>query len=169
MSKEKEIIETKAEVKEQPVNEEPKMIQYVGTKLVNARPMTRGEYNTYKGLTIPEDENPEDEGYLVQYSDDYISWSPKAQFETAYVQTGTDVFADTSILMKGDYANRFRAEYYQTIVRLQILNDMLTKWDKKQLEYIPPCPQSTYTMQIEAMAKYIACLEARAKMENIQL
>lgn len=49
-----------------------------------AKPMTRGDYNIYRGWTIPENENPNDEGYLVKYSDDYESWSPKSAFDSAY-------------------------------------------------------------------------------------
>lgn len=60
------------------------MKKFIGTKIIEAKPMTRGEYNEYRGWTIPEDENPADEGYLVKYSDDYESWSPKKQFDEAY-------------------------------------------------------------------------------------
>lgn len=60
------------------------MKKYIGTKLIKAKPMTRGEYNKYRGWTIPADENPADEGYLVKHSDDYESWSPKKQFDEAY-------------------------------------------------------------------------------------
>lgn len=58
--------------------------QYIGTKIINATQLTRGEYNKLRGWKIPENENPDDEGYLVKYSDGYISWSPKKQFEEAY-------------------------------------------------------------------------------------
>ncbi len=61
------------------------MKKYIGTKLVKAKPMTRGEYNTYRGWQIPENENPKDKGYLVEYSDYYITWSPKEVFERAYI------------------------------------------------------------------------------------
>lgn len=47
--------------------------------------MTRGDYNKYRGWTIPVDENPEDAGYLVRYSEDYVSWSPKEVFDRAYL------------------------------------------------------------------------------------
>lgn len=60
------------------------MKAYIGTKIIFAKSMNRGEYNTYRGWTIPENENPEDEGYFVKYSDGYESWSPKKQFEEAY-------------------------------------------------------------------------------------
>lgn len=65
-------------------------------KTVLAEPMTRGEYNTYRGWTVPEDEDPSDEGYLVEYPDsetrvhpnhkNYISWSPKAVFDKGYTK-----------------------------------------------------------------------------------
>ena len=45
------------------------MKQYIGTKIIQAKPMNRGEYNKYRGWEIPADENPEDEGYLVKYKD----------------------------------------------------------------------------------------------------
>lgn len=61
------------------------MKKYIGTKLIEAEPMTRGEYNEYRGWTIPADENPADEGYLVRYSDSYVSWSPKEVFDKAYL------------------------------------------------------------------------------------
>lgn len=64
------------------------MKKYIGTKVIEATPMTRGAYNEYRGWTIPADENPNDDGYLVKYSDSYVSWSPKAAFEEAYRQTG---------------------------------------------------------------------------------
>ena len=52
------------------------MQKYIGTKQIEARPMTRGDYNNYRGWQIPAEENPADEGYLVRYSDGYESWSP---------------------------------------------------------------------------------------------
>lgn len=60
------------------------MKTYIGTKIIEAKPMTRGDYNVFRGWKIPEDENPEDRGYLVKYPDGYISWSPKEVFEEAY-------------------------------------------------------------------------------------
>lgn len=73
------------------------MKQYIGTKLINAKPMTRGEYNDYRGWQVPDNENPEDAGYLVEYQDSptantpdhdgYVSWSPKDVFDKAYRQS----------------------------------------------------------------------------------
>ena len=68
--------------------------EYIGTKLINAEPMTRAEYNVFRGWELPADENGADEGYLVEYLDGgkpnttthagYVSWSPKKQFDNAY-------------------------------------------------------------------------------------
>lgn len=73
------------------------MNQFIGTKLVNAKPMTRQEYNDFRKWTLPNDENGNDDGYLVEYLDGgkpntteyagYVSWSPKKQFEDAYRKT----------------------------------------------------------------------------------
>jgi hypothetical protein len=60
------------------------MEQYIGTKVIHAKPMSRGDYNVYRGWNIPENEDPADDGYLVRYPDGYESWSPKNVFEEAY-------------------------------------------------------------------------------------
>lgn len=73
---------------------------YIGTKRIDAEPMTRGDYNKYRGWTIPTDENPTDEGYLVRYSDGYESWSPKATFEAAYKKSGEMNFGHAIELLK---------------------------------------------------------------------
>ena len=72
---------------------------YEGTKRVHAKPMNRGDYNVYRGWEVPADENPSDEGYLVEYVDGgrgndsrhagYISWSPKDVFERSYKEVKT--------------------------------------------------------------------------------
>lgn len=60
------------------------MKKYLGVKLIEAEPMSLGDYNDFKGWVIPPDEDPKSEGYKVKYSDDYISWSPKEEFEKYY-------------------------------------------------------------------------------------
>lgn len=70
------------------------MQHYIGTKLIRALPMDRLAYNQLRGWTLPADENPTDQGFLVEYVDGgkpnhadfagYISWSPAEQFNNAY-------------------------------------------------------------------------------------
>ena len=40
------------------------MQSYIGTKRINATPMTRIAYNQFRGWTLPEDENGDDAGFL---------------------------------------------------------------------------------------------------------
>ena len=99
---------------------------YEGTKRVHAHPMNRGEYNAYRGWEVPADENPADDGYLVEYLDGgkpnhpahagYISWSPKDVFERYYtelpasqpiaVATQGDDTIEAQIQAKGNTAPR---------------------------------------------------------------
>ena len=58
--------------------------------MVEAEPMTRGAYNQLRGWELPERENPKDQGYLVKYDDDYISWSPKDIFEKQHFMLMSD-------------------------------------------------------------------------------
>jgi hypothetical protein len=73
------------------------MNQYIGVKLINAKPMTRAEYNDFRGWQLPRDENGDDKGFLVEYQDGgkgntdlyagYVSWSPEEVFHNAYALT----------------------------------------------------------------------------------
>jgi len=70
------------------------MQEYYGTKCIAAKPMTRAQYNEFRGWTVPANEDGADDGYLVEYQDGgkpnvegyagYVSWSPKEQFENVY-------------------------------------------------------------------------------------
>lgn len=78
------------------------MKRFIGTKIVNMKPMTRAEYNVFRGWQLPVDENGDDEGYLVEYTDGgkpntpqyagYVSWSPKEQADAAYRETSGMTF-----------------------------------------------------------------------------
>lgn len=73
------------------------MQTYIGTKIIQSKPMNRSEYNIYRNWVLTENEDGADEGYLVEYLDGgkpndsrhagYISWSPKEQFDNAYRPT----------------------------------------------------------------------------------
>ncbi len=77
---------------------------------------------------------------------------------------------DTVALMcSDDYKERFKAEYAQVVVRYQKLKAMIDKWNTGKLNFTPTCPRGVYYFQIRAMADYIASLEARAAIEDIEL
>ena len=71
----------------------------------------------------------------------------------------------TEMMVSPDY----KAEYYQLTLRFRGLQSMLFKWDNGTLSFEPTCPRSTYNIQIDAIASYLAILEARAVMEGIEL
>lgn len=88
------------------------MQKYIGTKEIKAIPMSRGEYNKLRGWEVPTDENPNDEGYLVEQVnskknhpnfDGYISWSPKNVFEATYqnISEGFDFGSAIRFLKQG--------------------------------------------------------------------
>ena len=146
------------------------MKKYIGVKQVEAKTITRGDYNDYRGWTVPANENPNDEGYLVKHSENYVSWIAKDEFEKTYNVVGVRSLNDSALLMVStNYKERFLAEYIQLKTRLEGLKTMLHNWDNEQLSFIPSCPRSTYDLQVEAMTKYLAILEARAKIEDIKL
>jgi len=86
------------------------MKQYIGTKVINAKPMTKGAYNFLRGWKQPDNEHSVEKGYLVEYLDsgkpchpdfdNYISWSPKNVFEEAYKQSGEISFGDAITYLK---------------------------------------------------------------------
>lgn len=86
------------------------MNTFIGVKLVNAKPMTRLEYNNFRGWELPSDENGDDAGFLVEYVDGgkanteafagYVSWSPADVFERAYRPVGGLTFGDAIEALK---------------------------------------------------------------------
>lgn len=98
---------------------------------------------------------------------------------------------DTAALMtSADYKERFKAEVWQLRMRLlglqRITNDMQyrelsSRFGKmidftlngtiksEPLDFTPDCPRSLLELQVRAMTDYLAVLEARAKIEGVEL
>lgn len=68
-------------------------------------------------------------------------------------------------MVSEDYKERFIAEYEQLAIRCIGLSNMLKEWDNGELNFTP----TIYNIQVKAMDDYLAVLEARAVMENIDL
>lgn len=90
------------------------MKKYVGTKLIEAEPMTRGAYNKYRGWEIPANENPDDPGYLIRYPDGYVSWSPKHIFDAAYLVLDDNKDLPSGVSIGPKMVDEF-VSYYETI------------------------------------------------------
>ena len=80
-----------------------------------------------------------------------------------------NLLGTAEMMNSSDQKERFKAEYYQVVIRYKKLKAMLEKWDKGELNFNPTCPRSIYNMQIRAMTDYIAVLEARAVIEGVEL
>lgn len=72
-------------------------------------------------------------------------------------------------MISKDYKERFKAEYKQLYIRYNGLKNMISKWDKNELNFEPTCPREIYDVQLKAMSDYMSVLEERAKLENINL
>ena len=98
--------------------------EYRGVKHVYAAPMTLGEYNKYRGWDIPENEDPNKSGYLVEYTDGgppnhpdhqgYVSWSPAEVFANSYQRSGTP-------------KDRLRVEQAELLERISKAQAFITK------------------------------------------
>ena len=93
-----------------------KQTTYIGTKTLLASAMTRGEYNAYRGWTLPALENGDEPGFLVEYVDGgapndkrhlgYISWTPADVFNRTYREVGPTTFpAKGAPRVSGDEVN----------------------------------------------------------------
>lgn len=84
------------------------MKKYIGTKQIEAEPMTRGDaWGKHLLREKPIVDNFDDPGYHVKYKDGYESWSPSEVFEEAYhnISDGMD-FGDAVKLLKDGNALR---------------------------------------------------------------
>ena len=89
------------------------MQHFVGLKRILGKQMTRAEYCAYQGWELPEDENGEDDGYLVEYLDGgkgnhadhvgYISWSPLEVFGLSYRPVDAMPFGFAIEALKGGF------------------------------------------------------------------
>jgi hypothetical protein len=74
-----------------------------------------------------------------------------------------------SLMTSNDYKDRFLAEYMQLKIRYDKLKTMCKTWDEGNLSFVPTCSREMYDIQLEAMRKYLSCLEARSVKEGIEL
>lgn len=138
------------------------MMSYVGSKIINAKPMTLGEYNEYRGWTIPPEEDPTRLGYMVEYLEDgnpnhgnhanYISWSPADTFDRHYLPMGTDV----SDLLP--HVQRLLGELVELKARIYKLTAFLKSETTQNLN---PAIRHLLNVQLPIMLAYASVLESR--------
>ena len=120
--------------------------------------MTKKEYNDYRGLELPKNENPEEQGYLVEYQNTkqppndsrhlgYISWLPKNLIES-----------ETSDAIP-PYQQRVIEEKIELDFRLQKLQDFIGTNNK--FYSLSVADQQTMQEQANAMKLYANILHYR--------
>ena len=73
------------------------------------------------------------------------------------------------MMTSADYKERFKAEFYQLLIRLDSLTSMLIKWENNMLDFDPICSKETLENQVIFMQGYMDILRLRAKIEEIDL
>lgn len=127
------------------------MKKYIGTKQIEAEPMTMGEAYR-RGLLhagrVPSESEKSKAGYYVKYDNGYESWSPADVFEKAYKVA--DTFLDRLRIERDELHDRY----------VKAKNYLSSPLAEKQLT---PREKGSLAAQVEFMRQYLFCVEERIK------
>lgn len=68
-----------------------------------------------------------------------------------------------------DYKERFTAEYEQLSIRAQKLEVFIDNYRNGRLNFNPTCDLELLSRQLDIMKAYMAVLEERARIENVNV
>lgn len=134
------------------------MKKYYGTKIIAAASMSRLDYNTLRGWTLPEDEDGSDQGFMVVQSgqpsnldgyDGHVSWSPKDVFERTYKELPERAWPHQERVDVERAQLNERAEGLESFIGTSVFFTL------SQIE------QKSLTEQLEAMVWYRDILDQR--------
>ena len=130
------------------------MKKYIGTKQIEAEPMTMGEAyekNLLQAGRVPNESETTKAGYHVKYEGGYESWSPAEAFEKAYKVADTPL--DRMTIEENELADRMEKLY------------AFIRGDKyKELDN---ATRAMLAAQYSSMSEYLNVLRSRStKMEN---
>lgn len=74
-----------------------------------------------------------------------------------------------SLMTSSSYEDRFKAEYYQTKIRIEKLESIIEKYKDNKLDFEPKCTLELLAKQYKSMVDYLFILEHRARVEEIKL
>lgn len=72
-------------------------------------------------------------------------------------------------MLSPDYKDRFTAEYNQLSIRAQKLEIFIDNYRKGRLSFKPTCDLELLLRQLDIMKAYMAVLEERARIENVDV
>lgn len=67
------------------------------------------------------------------------------------------------------WKERFVKERSELVERIFKLDMMLQKWETGKLGFEPKCPKKLLQRQLEVMTEYLEILDARARIEGIEI
>lgn len=120
------------------------MKKYIGTKQVEAEPMTMGqayEKGFLQAGRVPSETEQDKPGYHVKYEDGYESWSPAEPFDKAYKVA--DTFVDRLLIERDELnekLNKLR-QFIESPKFVEIVTDeyqrlLLSKQESRMHEYL---------------------------------
>ena len=120
------------------------MKKYIGTKSVEAMPMTLGGFFKRTGrhpyANDPDAHSNDEAGYLVKYEDGYESWSSKDVFEKAY--KASETYADRLLIEKAELEDRLQkcesfvnSEKFREVVKDEYQSSLLQLQLQSMCEY----------------------------------
>ena len=80
-----------------------------------------------------------------------------------------NLYDTVEMMNSSDYRERFKAEYYQLLFRLDSLTGMLIKWENNMLDFEPKCSKEALENQVIFMQGYMGILRLRAEIEGIEV
>ena len=132
--------------------DESTLSRYISNKIYYAKPMKRGVYCENRGWDVPENENPDDDGYLILYPDGYVSWNLKFNFEDTSRRTDDMSFGMAIAAMRNDGQKVARrgwngkdmflfltdgTEVHETEVRTDIVKELAIAQPNGHVEILP--------------------------------
>ena len=127
------------------------MKKYIGTKQIEAEPMTMGEAyekNLLQAGRVPNESEKTKAGYHVKYEDGYESWSPAEPFEKAYK------VADTPL-------DRMVIEYEELKEKIDKLDVFL---DSEKFKTLDERVKGLLSSQYHIMVAYSITLSERMRL-----
>lgn len=129
------------------------MKRYIGTKQIEAEPMTRGNaWGKHLLREKPTVENFDDPGYHVKYKDGYESWSPAEAFEEAYKCSDTPL-------------DRLRIEHYDLMEKFEKYAPFVDS-EKFRDTIKEDYPAFLLWLQRDIMGRYLQVLSCRVGLTD---
>ncbi len=132
------------------------MRKYIGTKQIEAMPMTMGmayERGLLQTGRVPDENAAKTAGYHVRYDNGYESWSPADVFEKAY--RIADTFLDRLHIERDELSGRYNKAqefFYSPDFKKELWQD----------------ERQAFETQLDLMRKYISVLDARIKIAELK-